>query len=99
MAALPVSPLSPAEIIPPVSLYSNYIRERYLKYNDETNRGHLKFVDAFRMLRTFYENFDRIECRMNSKVFLHPCPVDPNNAQCLVYRVRYYSEGVLISIS
>jgi hypothetical protein len=71
-AALPVLPLSP-EIIPHASLYSNYIRERYLKFDEEANRGHLKFVDALQVLQTFNANFDSIECGTSPKVFLFPC--------------------------
>jgi hypothetical protein len=88
-ASLPVLPLSP-EIIPPMSLYSNYIRERHSKFDDKTNRGHLKFVNAFRMLRTFYENFDPIECGTSPKVLLYPCRGVHKEANCLHYSVRYY---------
>jgi hypothetical protein len=42
------------------------------------------------MLRTFYENFDPIECSTSPKVFLYPCRGHHREAKCLHYCVRHY---------
>jgi hypothetical protein len=40
------------------------------------------------MLRTFYDNFDAIECATDPKVFLYPCRGDPRSQGCLQYSSR-----------
>jgi hypothetical protein len=84
---LVASPASP-ELIPSASAFQNYIRERQIKCVDKTS-SHPKFLEAFRMLRTFHENFDAIECAMDPKLFLYPCRGDPGFHLCQKYCIRY----------
>ena len=83
-----VAPPSSPDLIPSASPFQNYIRERQMKCNDKTS-SHPKFLAAFRMLRTFHQNFDAIECATDPKVFLYPCRGDPRSNLCLKYVVLH----------
>jgi hypothetical protein len=88
LESAPVPLVSSPELTPSASTYQNYIRDRQQKFNDKRS-NHPKFLEAFRMLATFYANFDAIECATDPKVFLHPCPGDPGSELCLKYGIRY----------
>jgi hypothetical protein len=83
---LVASPASP-EVIPSASTFQNCIRERQTKHDAKTS-SHPKFLEAFRMLRTFHNNFDAIECATDPKVFLCPCRGDPGSVLCQKHSIR-----------
>jgi hypothetical protein len=76
------------DLTPSASTYQNYIRERQMKFNEKRS-SHPKFLRAFKMLRTCYENFDAIECATDPKVFLYPCRGDPRSMHCQNYGFRF----------
>jgi hypothetical protein len=88
LESAPVPLVSSPELTPSASTYQNYIRDRQQKFNDKRS-NHPKFLEAFRMLATFYANFDAIECATDPKVFLYPCPGDPGSKLCLKYGLRH----------
>jgi hypothetical protein len=79
------------DLILPESALQDYIRKRQQdKIGDSSqNRLHPKFISAFRILRTFYKNFDAIECTSVPIYYLYPCRGDPDDRHCLHYGVRH----------
>jgi hypothetical protein len=84
-AAVPSSPVHAPDLTPSVCFYQKYIQ---LKYS-ETRNSNTKFCQCFKMLQTFYNNFDAIECGTDPKVFFYPCRGDPQFKDCLQYGIHY----------
>ena len=78
-----VAPSPP--ITPSLGTYHNYIKQHY---NSNKMFPRPKFLECFQMLRTYYDNFDAIECSSDPQVFLFPCRGDPRSEDCQKYGSR-----------